>query len=130
MGMSKIAGLTTLQWKQACDCGLVDSVPLAKADISRPFVYERHRGVFYVPGGLHLIAMSFLLALQHHCVDGVDVANQLKLEYPGATADHWLLHTEGAAFRSSVGKRIVVATGRGLTVLERRLFGDFERVFN
>lgn len=92
-------------------------------------MHERHFGVFYASAGRHLLVMSLLLALQNECETGVEVACYLKLEYPGDTADYWLKNTPGAAFKSSVGKRIHVATGRGLTALERRLFGDFERIF-
>lgn len=111
-----------------CAVGLELPRPLAEADLSRPFVYERRFGVFYVPGGQHSGAMSYLLALQHDCKDGVQVAEKLKLTYSSGTAEYWLEHTPGAAFKSSVGTRVQVATGRGLTAQERRLFGDFERV--
>lgn len=127
--MLDISPFTEKQWWRMCDVGLHLPTPLAEADLSRPFVYERRYGVFYVPGGHHPGAMSFLLALQHGCDSGMDVAEKLKLEYSSGTADYWLEHTPGAAFRSSVGKRIQVATGRGLTVQERRLFGDFDCVF-
>ena len=127
--MGEMMLFSAFQRNEACEYGLLDCVPLAKADLSRPFVYERRFGVFYVPAGRHLLAMSLLLALQNECETGVEVACHLKLEYPGDTADCWLKNTPGAAFKSSVGKRIQVATGRGLTALERRLFGEFERVF-
>ena len=117
--------MTQRQWNFFCDSGMSDPEPLATADLSRPFVYERAHGVFYVPGGRHPSAMSFLLALQHGCDDGIDVAEKLNIDYSSETAEYWLMNTPGAAFRSSVGRRIQVSTGRGLTVLERRLFGDF-----
>lgn len=121
--------LTSHQWNKFCDFGMVEPIPLGQADLTIPFVYERRFGLFYVPGGMHPSAMSFLLALQHDCKDGIEVAAKLNLRYSGGTAEHWLEHTPGAAFRSSVGKRIQVGTGRGLTALERRLFGDFCPVF-
>lgn len=127
--MRDISPFTEQQWWKMCGVGLDLPVSLHQADLARPFVYERRYGVFYVPGGHHPSAMSYLLALQHGCEDGIEVAAKLKLEYSGGTADHWLEHTPGAAFKSSVGKRIQVATGRGLTILERRLFGDFDCVF-
>lgn len=120
--------LTQRQWNQYCEF-MSEPVALQHAELFRPFVYERQYGVFYVPGGMHPNAMSLLLALRHGCDDGIEVAEKLKLEYSSGTADYWLEHTPGAAFRSSVGKRIQVATGRGLTALERRAFGDFDCVF-
>ena len=53
-----------------------DPVPLSIADLTRPFVYERQYGVIYVPGGYHPSAMSFLLALQLGCEDGIDAAEE------------------------------------------------------
>lgn len=126
--MKKFPELTQRQWNKFCDFCMSDPVPLAQADLSRPFVYEREYGVFYVPSGYLPSAMSLLLALRHGCEDGINVAEKLKLEYSSGTAAHWLEHTPGAAFKSSVGKRIQVATGRGLTVQERRLFGEFDCV--
>lgn len=108
-----------------CDAGMSMPVALHEADLTRPFVYDRAYGVFFVPGGKHQIAMSLLLAWQHGCESGIDVSNKLGLEFSGGTADRWLEATAGAAFLSSVGKRIQVATGKGLTVQERRLFADF-----
>lgn len=115
-------------WKM-CDCHMSDPVPLASADLTRPFVYERRWGVFYVPFGYHPISMSLLLAWQHGCDDAVEVADKLGLQMSDETSDHWLRHTPGAAFRSSVGKKIQVATTKGLTIQERRLFGEVCCVF-
>lgn len=106
------------------NAGLSNPVMLVDADLTRPFVYAREYGVFYVPWSKHLVAMSHLLAMQHDCKDGVEVAYKLKLLYSDETADYWLKNTPGAAFRSSVSKRIQVSNGRKLTVIERRLFGD------
>ncbi len=124
-----VESLSPRQWGLFCDMGMSEPLPLAEADLARPFVYERKHGVFYVPGGMHPGAMSFLLALQHGAPTGVDVARVLGLRYSGGTADHWLEHTPGAAFRSSVGNHIQIATGRDLTVLERRLFANAQHVF-
>ena len=121
--------LTNRQWNQFCDFGMSDPIGLQHADLTKPFVYERRFGVFYVPGGMHQSAMSFLLALQYHRETGVDVAEQLKLQYSSGTADHWLEHTPGAAFKSSVGKRIQIATRTNLTFQERKLFGEVDEVF-
>jgi hypothetical protein len=127
--MKEFPELNQRQWNCLCDFHMNKPVPLEKADLGRPFVYERQYGLFYVPFGFHQSAMSFLLALQHGLDHGIEVAEKLKLKYSEGTADYWLENTPGAAFRSSVGKRIQVATGRGLTPQERRLFGDVDCVF-
>jgi hypothetical protein len=127
--MLDLSSLTPRQHNKLIDLGLSDPMELSQADLTRPFVYERQFGVFFVPPGYHSNSMSFLLALQHGCESGPDVAEQLGLSFSSGTADHWLQHSPGAAMRSSVGKRVLVATGRGLTPLERRLFGDFTTAF-
>ena len=43
------------------------------------------------------------------------------LEFSSGTADYWLEHTPGAAFRSSVGKKILVAKLSNLNVVERSI---------
>lgn len=121
--------LEGVRWSQFCDLGLSDPIPLRQADLAKPFVYERRFGLFYVPGGYHPGAMSFLLALQHDCDKGIQVAEKLGLKHTSGTADHWLQHTPGAAFRSSVGRCIQVGSAKGLSVLERRQFMPFVEVF-
>lgn len=111
-----------------CDAHMSDPVPLQQADLTKPFVYERRWGVFYTPFGYHQSAMGLLLAWQHGCRKVIPVTEKLGIAHDGA-ADYWLQHTPGAAFRSAVGKKIQVASLKGLTLLERRLFGDACCVF-
>ncbi len=99
-------------------------IPLSKANLSHPFVYERRWGVFYVPNGKHQAAMSVLLAFQHNLQCGIDVAEKLNLEYSAETADYWLEHTPGAAFLSSVSKKIQIANFKLMTAQERRAFSN------
>lgn len=117
-------------WYKICDLCMSDPVPLAQADLTKPFVYARQWGVFYVPGGYHPAVMSFLLAVQYGLDCGIDVAEKLDLRYSDGTADHWMKNTPGAAFKSSVSKTIQIASKRGLTVLERRLFGNSTSIFD
>ena len=118
--------LTPGQWNCFCSCNISIPVRLGEADLRVPFVYERQFGVFYVPSGYHQSAMSFLLAIQNGCDNGIQVGEKLGLNFSGGTADYWLENTPGAAFRSSVGKSILVGSTRGLTIQERRLFGNFK----
>jgi hypothetical protein len=114
---------TDPQWWSMCDASMSLPVPLAKADLQQPFVYERSYGVFYVPFGQHQQAMSTLLAFRHGLVKGIDVAEHLGLSFSHGTADEWLRSTPGACFRSSVGKKIQVGSRSSLNALERRLIG-------
>lgn len=124
------ANMTQQMWWKMCDCQMELPIALAQADLSKPFIYERKWGVFYVPSGYHQAAMSLLLAFQHNLNSGVDVAKKLGLVHSEGTADHWLEHTQGAAFRSSVGKKINVATLKNLSVQERRYFGEVMCLFD
>jgi len=120
---------TEMQWWAMCDANMGLPVPLREADMSRPFVYERAHGVFYVPMGSHQHAMSVLLAFQHGLCKGLEVAEKLALEFSHGTADHWLESTPGAAFRSSVGKKVQAGKPGNLTVIERRRLGVVEYLF-
>jgi len=117
------------RWWAMCSANMSVPVPLHLADVSQPFVYDRQYGLFYVPVGHHQLAMSTLLAWQHGCVKGLDVAEKLGLEFSDGTADRWLETTSGAAFRSSQGKKVQAGKRGALTVIERRLLGDVEYVF-
>ena len=123
--MKPFLDLSNRQWNKFYEFGMSEPVRLGVADLSKPFVYERAHGVFYVPAGMHPSSMSLLLAFQQGCADGVSVAEKLGLRYSSGTSEYWLKHTPGAAFRSSVSKRISVATKHGLTRQERKLFGEF-----
>lgn len=123
-------GMSDEMFWQLAECCASLPVTLVEADLSRPFVYERRWGVFYVPMGYHQHVMSTLLAFQHGLTRACAVAEKLKLELSAGTADYWLEHTPGAAMRSSVGKQILVARRQGLTIQERRLFGDVACAFD
>lgn len=128
--MLDIAPFTDEQWYRMCDSGLHLPVPLGKADLTKPFVYDRKWGVFYVPGGLHRAAMSCLLAFQ---MDKTDVVSALRLV--GCTdqtegADFYLENTPGTAFRSSVGRGIYAIRPGSLSALELRLLGPVEYLFS
>lgn len=106
-----------------CDLNMSEPVTLAKADLSKPFVYCRQYGLFYVPMGHHQAAMSLLLAFAHGVRDGIDVANLLGLDFPSETADLWLERTPGTAFKSAVSKSVYAWRPDNLTVIEKRMFG-------
>lgn len=126
--MTETPDITNEMWWKMCDFNMSRPIPLAEADLSKPFIYERSWGVSYVPGGYHQGAMSLLLAFQHGLKNGIAVSEKLNLRFSSGTADHWLEHSPGAAFLSSVGKKIQVGNIKGLTIQERRTFGEYGEI--
>ena len=121
--MLDVRPFTDEQWWSMCDAHMSLPEPLAIADLSRPFVYDRRYGVFYVPSGHHQHAMSILLAFRHGHTKGLAVAEHLGLAFSHGTADEWLRTTPGACFLSSVGKNVLAGNRESLSVLERRIIG-------
>ncbi len=118
------------RWWAMCSANMSMPVPLHKADLTKPFVYAREFGVFYVPIGHHQLAMSTLLAWQHECVKPVDVAKKLGLRLSDETADRWLQHTPGAAFKSSQSGQVMAGRRGSLSVVERRHLGTVTYLFS
>jgi hypothetical protein len=67
--------------------------------------------------------MSCLLAFKNKCKDGIEVSKKLGVDFPYGTADKWLETTQGSAFRSSVGKHVMVWSPDNLNIKEKRAFG-------
>lgn len=128
-GPGPVAGLSLRQFWKLCDAEMSDPVVLSRADVSRPFVYDRQFGFFYVPMGRHQQAMSLLLAFHHGHSDGLTAAGRLGLEYSSGSADHWLEHIPGTAFRSSQGSRVLAGRRGSLNAIERRIFGTVDYLF-
>lgn len=127
--MLDISPFTDAQWWAMCSFDMSLPQQLAEADLTKPFVYQRGLGVFHVPAGRHQAAMSLLLAFQNGLTSGIDVARRLGLDFSDGTADHWLEHTVGAAFRSSVGASVQAGRPGSLSSSERRYFGDVQYLF-
>lgn len=121
---------TPEQWQQLVDAGASEPQPLHLADLSVPFVYYRPLGVIYCGAGKHRLAMSVLLAFAHGCESGVEVGEHLNLDFPDETADRWLEITAGAAFRSSVGRKVQAGKRAHLTMIEKRWLGDIQYLFD
>lgn len=117
------AGMSVQMYWRMCDVGLGLPVPLAKADLTRTFIYDRAWGVFFCPLGTHQAGMALLLAWQHGLNRGLEVAERLGLDGTSGAADHWLENTPGAVFRSFVSEHLLVGKLSGLTPIERRVFG-------
>ncbi|RZJ02003.1 MAG: hypothetical protein EOO54_26865 [Haliea sp.] len=121
---------TPAQWQLLAGAGASDVLPLHHAELHRPFVYLREAGVFYCSAGRHRLAMSLLLAFAHGYDDAAEAAEAMDLDFPDATADCWLEHTPGAAFRSSVGRRVQAGKRAHLTQIEKHWFGDIVYLFD
>jgi hypothetical protein len=104
-------------------------VALENADLTRPFVYDRKYGVFYVPMGYHQVTMSTLLAFHFGIVCPLDVAKKLKLVFPSETADYWLEHIAGTAFKSSCTKNVLVSHCSNLNTREKLFFRHITACF-
>jgi hypothetical protein len=120
---------TQQQWQLLVEAGAQKPEPLHLADLSRPFVYDREVGVFYCAPGLHRLAMSLLLAFRHGCENVIEVGEKLGLDFPDDTADRWLAETPGAAFRSSVGRKVQAGKRANLSMIEKRWLGELEFIF-
>lgn len=125
-GPGPIAGFTLRQFWKMCDADMSDPVVLGRADISKPFVYDRRFGFYYVPMGRHQQAISLLLAFHLGMNSGLDAARELNVAYSSGTADHWLENIPGTAFRSSQGKRVLAGRRGNLSAYELRLLGPVE----
>lgn len=111
---------TDQQFWKMCDARMGEPVPIAKADLSKPYVYDRKWGVFWVPMGHHQAAMSLLLAFHLGFKDGLDVAEHLGLSYSHDTADYYLEHFPGTCFMSSQSKTVKAWKKGSLSAMELR----------
>lgn len=117
-------GITDEMWWQMCNRHMSQPVPLKKADISKPFIYDRQWGVFYTDFGHHQSAMRLLLTWQHGGLNETEICERINIRYDQA-ADYWLQHTPGAAFLSGApGGKIHVWSFKNLNTSELRLLGD------
>ena len=122
--------LTEKQENKFIEFDIEGPYPLVQADLTRPFVYERNYGVFYVPFGMHQAAMSLFLALQHGCNSGIEVSEKLGLDYySNCAADYWLENTPGAAFKSGCSDKVFVGSVESMTFQEKRLFKNISPIF-
>lgn len=115
-----IRPFTDEQWYAMCDANISLPVPLAKADLTKPFIYDRKWGLFYVPGGRHQIAAATLLAFHHGFRKAYEI---LELNIDNY-ADTYFETVPGTAFKSSVGTRLVRTwSPQSLTAVEKRILG-------
>lgn len=95
-------------------------------DISKPFVYYRKYGLFYVPMGYHSFVMASLMAFDHNVKNHYALLKLPEfMSYDGVQdiAHIFLEETEGVAYRSAIsGSNIVCQHPSYLTAVEKRIF--------
>jgi len=117
-----IRPFTDKQWYAMCDANISLPVPLAKADLTKSFIYDRQWGLFYVPFGRHQSAAATLLAFHR----GVDRFYEIGLQVDNL-ADTYYETIPGTAFKSSVGTRLVKTwSPQSLTAVEKRILGPVQ----
>ena len=124
MAIKRPEWITDKMWSKMCDCSMSLPIPLSEADTSKPFVYDRKFGFFYVSRSQHQRAMSLLLAWHRGMGCGLEVANKLNLSYPFGSADFYLERIDGTAFLSSISKEIYAWTSSQLNNEEKSWLGD------
>lgn len=123
-------------WWAMCDVGMSFPVPLAKADLTKEFVYDRRYGVFHCGFGKHQHVMSLLLAWDQ----GVD--NYLKIDHKklnlsdweageaSSYADYYLINTKGTCFLSSQSESIFVGKRGNLNGMESDYLAPVKYLIN
>lgn len=125
-----MAEFTRTQWQILLDAGTTEQQQLHLSNLSLPFVYLRPYGVIYCAAGKHRLTMSLLLAFANDFTTAAEVGEHLGLDFPDETADRWLETTPGAAFRSSVGRKVQAGKRSHLTTVEKRWLGDIQYLFD
>jgi hypothetical protein len=113
-------------WWAMCECNMSMPVSLRKADLTKPFVYYRKYGVFYVPFGKHQLALSQLLAwdLGYENFTYID-ENLLNIGSDICDfADYFLEHTVGTAFKSTQSDSVMAGRKSSLNSMEVDYFSS------
>lgn len=124
--------VTQEMWWKLCDGNLWEPIKLQDADVSKPFVYDRKFGLFYVSMGYHAHVMRFLLGL-HMSMNHKELEQFMIKEIgeysaiyssfcTNEYADYYLKNFSGTAFKSSVGTKILCGRFENLNYTERKKF--------
>lgn len=106
-------------------------ITLERANLTKSFVYDRKFGFFYVAGGNHNIAMSFLYAMHHGFNDVHKMCEHPDFSHMKGRcsscfdeiADRYISEIEGVCFKSSVSNYIL---GGSPSQINRREMTFFE----
>lgn len=116
--------LTQEQFWASCDSNMSRPVNLQKADLGKPFVYDREYGLFYVPSGYHASALALIYAWKK----GKERAYELEIKSLSDAADKLMEEYQGVAMRSSVGKTVQAFLPSSLNEEEKDFFGKITYV--
>lgn len=115
--------LTQEQFWAACDANMSDPLTLEQADLSKPFVYDREYGLFYVPCAYHQLALAQLFAWHTGFVKAYDAIDAFKMRDSSQAADKLFENFPGIAILSSVGVTVHAFNKNSLTQREKDFFG-------
>lgn len=115
-------------WWAMCDVEMSFPVSLNEADLTKPFVYDRRYGVFYVNIGMHVFAMALLLAWDQgvHKYMRIDYKPLGISDFMGGDAcaysDYFLENTKGTCYLPSLSKTIKAGAKCNLNDMELDYF--------
>lgn len=112
---------TDEQWYRMCDSGLSHPFALKDADLTKPFVYDRKLGFYYVGFGQHDIAMRMLFTIHHGELWPDKVQDKLGVHYDDM-AEEYLKTISGTCYKSAIRKEIVMWNKHSLSIIEKRIF--------
>lgn len=122
--------LSSAQERWAFSANMDGPFELTEEAITHGFVYDREYGLFYVSFGHHPLAMANILAWHEGFDNAAQAYQSTALKEKLKTnridsqkmAEYWIENYPGAAFLSSVAKKIVVNDFSLLTAQEAALF--------
>ena len=104
------------------EAGMSSPIPLSKAIRTKPFIYCREYGLFYVDSGSHQVAASLLLAWSNGFKNILQAGEHFGMHSLSELSEKWLEVTDGALILSSVGKTPYANSRRNLNFQENKFF--------
>lgn len=87
--------------------GMSDPIKLSNADLTKPFIYHRKHGVFYIRNGYHSAAMTKMLCWELGVYNKDEIDTELLFGKKrtdvdiGFLSDYFIENTKGTCFLSS-----------------------------
>lgn len=135
--LKDINQISDLMYYEMIDKNMSDPEPLDIADLTKPFIYDRDWGVFYIRPGLHQMAMCVLYAWRH----GYPSIQRMLQEEPDFEkiakinnrrsdseyyyiAELYILELKGTAMGSSTSDYIQIGWLDNLNTEEKQIFSN------